>query len=334
MTTLDYAALNQPATQADIAAFRAVKSKPQSKGVTVIAFIVGGITLLGIITSMIASIVTHGAISESTFIPTIAIALIIFFVVVTSRAQLKKRAQLYKFATANKLNFIYDVLDPGYAGMIFDEGDSRRIQEAFVFEDGTEIGNYQYSTGSGKNRQTHSWSYVRIKLTRRLPNMVLDARKNNVFGKLSNLPDSFSRGQILALEGDFNNYFTLYAPKEYERDALYVFTPDVMAAVIDTGQTYDMEVIDDSLMLYSPGATALTSETHLKTLLGIIEKIGTELRDQSHRYADERVGDRALNIVAEPGARLKTRIPAVGVATIIFIVIYTTFNFIIPLFTR
>ena len=38
-----------------------------------------------------------------------------------------------------------------------------------------------------------------------------------------------TRTQVLSLEGDFDRYFTLYCPKEYERDALYVFTPDLMA---------------------------------------------------------------------------------------------------------
>jgi hypothetical protein len=157
--------------------------------------------------------------------------------------------------------------------------------------------------------------------------MVLDSRKNNFLG--SNLPDTFSRGQTLSLEGDFNNYFTLYAPKEYERDALYVFTPDVMAAVVDAGQAYDMEVVDDNLMLYMPGLVALNSEIKLKMLLGIVEKIGSELRDQSHYYADERVGDRAMNIVAEPGRRLKS---GVGIGAIvafsIFILYFVSIFFI------
>lgn len=323
--TLDYSALNQPVTQADIAAFRAVKTKPQNKAAAIIVFALLGIVgFISVITLVVGAFI-HGAFNSAAPLTFSIMAIAIFFVVIATRAQLKRRAKLYKFAAANGLEFRYDTADPGYPGMIFDEGDSRTIQEALLFKDGTEIGNYQYSTGSGKSRQTHSWGYVRIKLTRRLPNMVLDSRKNNFLG--SNLPDTFSRGQTLSLEGDFNNYFTLYAPKEYERDALYVFTPDVMAAVIDTGQAYDMEVIDDNLMLYMPGLVALNSEIKLKMLLGIVEKIGTELRDQSHYYADERVGDRAMNIVAEPGRRLKS---GVGIGTIVvfaFFILYFASTF-------
>jgi hypothetical protein len=315
--TLDYSALNQPVTQADIAAFRAVKTKPQNKAAAIIVFALLGIVGFISVVTLVVGAFIHGAFNSSAPLTLSVMAIAIFFVVIATRAQLKRRAKLYKFAVANGLQFIYDTANPGYPGMIFDEGDSRTIQEALLFKDGTEIGNYQYSTGSGKSRQTHSWSYVRIKLTRRLPNMVLDSRKNNFLG--SNLPDTFSRGQTLSLEGDFNNYFTLYAPKEYERDALYVFTPDVMAAVVDAGQAYDMEVVDDNLMLYMPGLVALNSEIKLKMLLGIVEKIGSELRDQSHYYADERVGDRAMNIVAEPGRRLKS---GVGIGAIVAFAIF------------
>jgi hypothetical protein len=319
---LDYSTFHQPVTQTDIATFKAASTKPQNKAANIVVF-----SLLGIIAFVFILMATMSNTGNPIGLVAAAmIGIVVLVAVIATRAQLKRRAKLYKFATINGLQFLCDVADPSYAGMIFDEGDSRRINEAFLFADGTEIGNYQYSTGSGKNRHTHYWSYARIKLARRLPNMVLDARKNNLFGSISNLPDSFSRNQTLSLEGDFNNYFTLYAPKEYERDALYVFTPDVMAAVIDAGQTYDMEVIDDNLMLYSTDRGVLNSEDRLNALLATIEKIGNELRDQSDYYADERVGDRAANIVAEPGRRLKNSVSVPTIIAIVLVIMYHIVN--------
>ena len=58
-------------------------------------------------------------------------------------------------------------------------------------------------------------------------------------------------GQRLSLEGDFDDHFTLYCPEEYERDALYLFTPDVMARLIDRVRGFDVEIIDDWLFLVS-----------------------------------------------------------------------------------
>ena len=112
-----------------------------------------------------------------------------------------------------------------------------------------EFANYQYTTGSGKNRTTHRWGYVAIKLDVPLPNIVLDATSNNgLFG--SNLPATFDRDQKLSLEGDFDEYFSLYCPEGYEQDALYLFTPDIMARFIDHAAALDVEIVDDWLFLY------------------------------------------------------------------------------------
>ena len=37
-----------------------------------------------------------------------------------------------------------------------------------------DLGNYQYTTGSGKNRSTHKWGFLALHLDRRLPHIVLD----------------------------------------------------------------------------------------------------------------------------------------------------------------
>ena len=82
-----------------------------------------------------------------------------------------------------------------------------------------------------------------------LPHIVLDSTGNNsVFG--SNLPVTFDADQLLGLEGDFDRHFSLYCPADYERDALYLFTPDIMARFIDNAAVLDVEIVDDWLFLY------------------------------------------------------------------------------------
>lgn len=319
---LDYSTLSQPVTQADIDIF---KSQQSTKNNFLLFYLIAGFVTACFLGAIVINALFFRTIDISPLIVLPFTAGCIYLLHLSARKQLERRAKLHRFAAANNIRLICDSANPAYAGMIFDEGDSRQIDDALIFRDGTEIGNYQYSTGSGKNRQTHTWGYARIKLTRHLPNMVLDARKNNLFGSMTNLPDSFDRNQTLSLEGDFNNHFTLYAPKEYERDALYIFTPDVMAAVIDSGRAYDMEVIDDSLMLYSTTPFILDSKGQLNTLLGVIEKIGNELRDQSDYYADERVGNRTANIIAEPGRRLKSGVNAGAIVAFVLVILYFIF---------
>ena len=105
-----------------------------------------------------------------------------------------------------------------------------------------EFANYRYTTGSGKNKTTHTWGYVAVKLDVPLPHIVLDAKGNNgIFG--SNLPATFDKDQRLSLEGDFDEYFSLYCPQGYEPDALYLFTPDIMARFIDNVRSLSIDPV-------------------------------------------------------------------------------------------
>lgn len=97
-----------------------------------------------------------------------------------------------------------------------------------------EVGRYEYTVGSGKQRRMYTWYYAGMRLPRRVPHLVLDSKSNDgtVMGKalISNLPVVISSSQRISLEGDFDRYFTLYAPR-YDVDVRYVLTPDVMAAL-------------------------------------------------------------------------------------------------------
>lgn len=232
-------------------------------------------------------------------------AAILGLVRVAIRSRNRYLAAVNRFALQNGATFRFDTVPVDQQGMIFDEGRDRTIKEVLKLPDGVEIGNYTYVTGNGKNQQTHSWGYVRIALNTHLPNMVLDAKGSNFLG-ITNLPDVYHSSQKLRLEGDFNDYFDLYAPKEYERDALYVFTPDVMQAMIEGGRKYDMEIIDDELYMYSPAPIALNKEDSLRQILSAVATIASELRDQTRRYSDERVEPaQAHRYVAQEGRRLK-----------------------------
>jgi hypothetical protein len=218
-------------------------------------------------------------------------------------------ARMDRFATANAMTFSPMDPNPSYAGTIFQLGDSRQAVDHLRSADGRffDFGNYRYTTGSGKNRTTRTWGFLAFNLDRRLPNMVLDSKANNGFFG-SNLPASFDKNQILSLEGDFDTYFTLYAPKEYERDALYVFTPDLMALLIDEAAPFDVEIVDDWMFVYSNTAFRTGDANLYARLFRIMDTVGAKTLTQTDRYVDERVGDFAANIVAPQGARLKRRV--------------------------
>lgn len=221
-----------------------------------------------------------------------------------------------RFASLNQLAYSTGTRNPAYPGLIFSLGDARQTSDNYhsLTRPQFDLGNYRYTTGSGKEKTTHTWGYLALRLERKLPHMVLDARENNSILGGSSLPTSFRRDQKLSLEGDFDKHFTLYCPREYERDALYVFTPDLMALLIDESAAFDVEIVDDWMFVYSVQPFDLDQAKPVHRMFRIIETVGAKTLRQTDRYADERIGDSTIDLVAPRGQRLKksTTVASVG----------------------
>jgi hypothetical protein len=206
--------------------------------------------------------------------------------------------------------------------MIFGIGTDRRSYDSVRATSGRalDVANYRYTVKRDKSSTVYRWGYLALKLDRRLPHMVLDATSNNLlFG--SNLPRRFGKDSILSLEGDFDRYFTLYCPPEYGRDALYVFTPDLMALLIDESSAFDVEIVDDWMFVYSTVPFDLVQPAVWQRLDRIVDTVGAKTLRQIARYADDRVSDPGLNIVAPQGRRMRRGIaPGAVVLSIVGIV--------------
>jgi hypothetical protein len=328
--TIDYSALASAVTKQDVAAYRAElsRSKPGAGvgGWIVAAIVIGVFALFGLmflvilvpaILSVSQSSGGAGAGIAAVLVPLLLFAAIIVGAVLLVRYFGTKRFERYvrldRFAKANGLTFSPVDPNPNYPGAIFGSGHSRAAYEHFrsASDRFLDFGNYRYTTGSGKNQTTHTWGFMALQLDRALPHMVLDSLANNFLG--SNLPASFSKDQVLSLEGDFDRYFTLYCPKQYERDALYVFTPDLMALCIDNAAPFDIEIVDKWMFVYSAAPFDMSTGPIYQRLFGIVDTVGAKTLTQTDRYSDERVANFAANSVAPQGARLKRGVPIAAI---------------------
>jgi len=228
-----------------------------------------------------------------------------------------KNIHLMNFAEANGMSYTPEIDKPNTDGAVFGYGMSLVSRDVFKSEskEFSEIGNYEYIVGNNTIKR----GYIVVELNRKLPHMVLDSKKNNgnIFGLLvNNLPVSFDKEQKQSLEGDFDSYFTLYTPKGYERDALYVFTPDLMMLFIDKINNYDAEVIDDKLYIYSDVSFDFFDRGLFEQLFHIIDTVAQKAIHQTKNYSEIQVGDNSNKDTIRGRLRLKIKSPLKTVLTI------------------
>jgi hypothetical protein len=141
------------------------------------------------------------------------------------------------------------------------------------------------------------YGFVSIPLPRPMPHFVVDALTNDASGR-SSLPVRIDGRQRVSLEGDADTHFALFAPEGYERDALYLFTPDIMALLIDETGDYDVELSDDRITVFSPTPWDLADPATWARIEELVRVLGGKAARQASRYRDER---------AEPGQTVGVR---------------------------
>jgi hypothetical protein len=171
----------------------------------------------------------------------------------------------------------------------------------------------QYATDSSIPR-TVAASWVAIPLKVNVPHILL---AGSGIGMLALAGVAFDENQRLRLEGAFDRTFSLYCPTGYERDALQIFTPDLMQLLLDTTAGCDVELVDNWMFVYSwPGR--YRDGAALDSLVAVTERVQAKLHRQTGRYRDERSpvasgtispADHEARVgrVTAHGSRLRTR---------------------------
>jgi len=229
-----------------------------------------------------------------------------------------KRSTIRNEVAARGYMYRRELHAPGLPGLLFRSGekivatdvvDARASSAPFIA--GSMRGLYAMETSVPRSI---GLSFVAIPLNRTVPNIVLVGRR---IGALALGGFAMHESQRLSLEGDFDRYFRLYCPTDYERDALQIFTPNLMQLLIDTTSDCDVELVDDWMFVYSRWGRTIDGEA-LDRLEAVTTLVHSTVERQTSRYRDER-SERAgstispeehaarVGRVAADGARLKTR---------------------------
>lgn len=131
------------------------------------------------------------------------------------------------------------------------------------------------------------WCYLSVKLAVPVPHLILNSHgAGDLAGQL---PVWVARSQRLPLEGNFDSWFHAFAPKGYERDALFLLTPDVMAALVDNAREFHVELVDDRVIFFAPGARRFSNAATWRAMDALLQGALPPLVRAAVRYRDERV---------------------------------------------
>ncbi|MFB6611654.1 hypothetical protein ACFCVO_15105 [Agromyces sp. NPDC056379] len=240
----------------------------------------------------------------------------------------KAEARLHRLAALNGLEYEPNAA-PRLPGHLFEQLRGKPRNSRFSTRSGraVEIGNLLVvqpragtsvsvsigpggSTIASGDRRSY-WRYVAVRLDGPLPHMVLEPQGRTTGGRA--FPVDFDADQHLSLEGDFDRYFHVFVPKQYERDALYVFTPDLMAAMIDEAPGMHIEIVDDWVIFSSNGRADFAAPSTWAAIERIANRAASGIVERGGRYRDERTRgetptagrETVLRTVAPAGRRLE-----------------------------
>ncbi len=147
---------------------------------------------------------------------------------------------------------------------------------------GIELIDYSGFSAQPGNQETRQLTALLLTLPISLPKLFIDTKRNNVFGfevKANNIEGL----QEYKLEGDFPEFYRVFAQKDDQINVLSILTPEVMQKLLEH-KHYDVWIDGNKLVVFSGGFDYLAGIPIIfptaEMLLNEIDKIARELRQQ------------------------------------------------------
>jgi hypothetical protein len=143
------------------------------------------------------------------------------------------------------------------------------------------------------------FAFLELPLPSSVPHIVLANRRRSIVPTLG-----MGRGAArMDLEGDFAKTFRLIVPEGYQQDALYIFTPDLMARVLDLGSGAEIELVSDRLYVYLPAGTRFDRADTMSAALILAEEFHRRFTARTELYRDDAAGAIAAKAGVAVGLR-------------------------------
>lgn len=216
---------------------------------------------------------------------------------------LSRRVKIAAFAWQNGWAYA-DLLEhtrrPGAAFTRVVHGRERAVMACDDARMPFELGMH-HSVSRGQERATiqRPFAFIELPLPASVPHIVLANRKHSIVPTLG-----LGRGAArMELEGDFAKTFRLIVPEGYQQDALYIFTPDLMARVLDLGSGAEIELVSDRLYVYLPSRTRFDRAETMAAAVTLAEEFHRRFTARTELYRDDDAGGLAARAGVSIGLR-------------------------------
>lgn len=287
----EYAAFDSIVTPGDIATYRASKDpKPESTWLAAIVILgcISSLLFIGMIVTVI------GALADGDFRPPrtqealafgvvgLVFALPLFPLHFLNRSavdrMITKSIRFRRFATANR--WLYEAVPDVFTlpGLLFGARTEPRTTDVIRSNGGVAftLGTHSYVTGEGSERGREEWGFITMPVKTSLQHVVLDAKGNN--GKIfnlelfTNLPRASARGNELAISPEVDAIYRVYAHEASRTAISHAITPEFINKLKQLSQSYDLEIVDGHIYVYSSVPFKKTKE-HMTEVMGIIDLV-------------------------------------------------------------
>lgn len=173
-------------------------------------------------------------------------------------------------------------------GVMFQQGDERNISnyiEGAIGGRQFRMFNYWFSTGSGKSRRVYFYIVFAFKFNGSFPHIYLNNKHNSY---------SINIGEKIPLPSEFEDKFILSTPREYEIEALEIFTEDVFAKLLDEKFSHDVEFVDHEVLMFVDGN--IDNFEKLEKEFNRAMELEELLDEKLDRFKFEKIGDRTPDL--------------------------------------
>lgn len=189
-----------------------------------------------------------------------------------------------RFAEINGWEYYDGHTDPEKeAGLMFRQGNNKIISHLIrgsINNRHFRIFSYEFSTGSGRHRRTYSYTVFAFKFNGFFPHIYLNNKHNSY---------NINAGEKISLPAEFEKKFSLSAPRKYEIEALAIFTPDILASLLDNGFAHDVEFVDQEVLIFADGQVDKFEKLEREFNLAL--KLEDMLDEKLDRFKFQPIGD-------------------------------------------